>query len=388
MGIAVFFVSLFPCDYNIRDAAFVDLNDPPYRLFFFTGDTVPKQAVAMFEEESLRVLGGSNIIPEIVHVSRDRNHEAMRLYGFWDLQKPPAVILASPDGRSLSFPIPEGGTVDRDGFRRLLQETVSSSVREDILAHVIRSYAVLLLIEGPDQEENRLALDKLRQASREIRRVMRQLPKRIDDPPRIISIPRERNREERVLLWSLDINREEMDRAQIAILFGRGRLFFSPFESASVSAGDITDMLTIIGLSCDCGLDKQGLIGRGMPLRWDESLQAEVVQRLGFDAENPLVKREIAGILSTNNLDAGSGGILDGSLREPSQYRERAIAFGKKLGSSRIAPALSRRLGPQSSEGSRSGFNYLFPFLLAGLALAVILAGVFWIRYRASRERP
>jgi hypothetical protein len=146
-------------------------------------------------------------------------------------------------------------------------------------------------------------------------------------------------------------------------------------------------MLTIIGLSCDCGLDKKGLIGQSVPLRWDESLQEAVVKYLGFDAENPLLKREIAGILATNNLDTESGEVLGGSLKELGQYRERALAFGKKLGSSRISPALSQKFSPQSSGRSRSGFNYLVPLFLAGFVLTAILVGAIYIRNRANRER-
>jgi hypothetical protein len=155
-----------------------------------------------------------------------------------------------------------------------------------------------------------------------------------------------------------------------------------------IDASEITDMLTIIGLSCDCGMDKQGLIGPCMPLRWDVSLQAEVVKYLGFDAENPLLKREIAGILAANNLDQESGEVLGGPLRELGRYREKVLAFSKKLGSSRISPALSRKFGPQSSGKSRSGFNALLPLLLAGFVLTAVLTGVITIRIRAKRERP
>jgi len=383
-----FFAGAFPCDYNIRDAGFVNLDDLPYRLYFFIDDKTPVKSIEGFKEESRRVLNGSNILPVIVDVSRDRNHKAMEHYRFWDLQDPPAFILASPDQRTLLLPIPNDMTVNQDSIQKVLQNAVSSSAREDILAHIVKAYAVLILIEGPDPEENRLAFEKIKQASQRINSVMSQLPKRIEAPPHIIVIPQDRTTGERIFLWSLNINTGDMDRPRIAVLFGRGRIFYSPFESASVSASEITDMLTIIGLSCDCGLDKKGLIGQSIPLRWDENLQTEVVKYLGFDAENPLLKREIAGILAANNLDTESGEVLGGSLWELGQYREKALALGKKLGSSRISPALSQKFSPQSSGKSRSGFNYLVPLLLAGFVLTAILVGVIYIRVRANRERP
>jgi len=223
--------------------------------------------------------------------------------------------------------------------------------------------------------------------AQKINSVMSQLPKRIEAPPHIIVFPQNRTTEEKIFLWSLDLNTEDMDRARIAVLFGRGRLFYSPFESTLASVSEITDMLTIIGLSCDCGLDKRDLIGQSIPLRWDESLQKDVVKYLGFDAENPMLKREIAGILTENNLDTESGEVLSGPLRELGQYREKVLAFSKKLGSSRISPALSQSLSPQPSGKSRSGFNTLVLFLLVGFVLTGVLVGAIYIRIRAKRDK-
>ncbi len=388
MCIMWFFVGIFPCDYNIRDAGFVNLNDLSYKLYFFIDDKTLAKSIEVFKEESLHVLSGSNILPVIVHVSRDRDHKAMEHYRFWDLQDLPAFILTSPDQRTLPLHIPNDITVNRESIQKVLQNAVSSSVREEILAYIVKAYAVLILIEGPDPEENRSAFEKIKKASQKIDSVMSQLPKRIETPPHIIVIPHDRTMGERIFLWSLDLNSGDMDRARLAILFGRGRIFYSPFESALVSASEITDMLTIIGLSCDCGLDKKGLIGQSIPLRWDENLQTEVVKYLGFDAENPLTKREIAGILAANNLDAESGEALGGPLRELGQYREKALAFSKKLDSFRISPALSQRFSPQSSGRSRSGFNYFVLLLLAGFVLTGVLVGAIYIRIRAKRERP
>jgi len=387
-SIAWLFVVVFSCEYNIRDAGFVNLDDFPYRLYFFIDEKIQARSIEVFKEESQRVLNGSNILPEIVDVSRNRDHKALEYYRFWDLKDLPAFILTSPDQRTLPLPIPDDMNIDQDSIQVVLHNAVSSSVREEILAHIVKAYAVMILIEGPNPRENHLAFEKIEQASRKINLVMSQLPKRIEAPPHILVIPHERTTEERIFLWSMGLNAADMDRARIAVLFGRGRVFYSPFASASVSASEITDMLTIIGLSCDCGLDKKGLIGQSMPLRWDESLQAEVVKYMGFDAENPMLKREIAGILSANNLDSESGEVVDGPFRELGQYRERAMALGKKMGSSRISPALSQKLNPQSSGRSPSGFNYIILFLLAGFILVAILSGVIYMRNRARRERP
>jgi hypothetical protein len=381
-------LSIFPCEYNIRDAGFVNLGDLPYRLYFFIDDKTPSESIEGFKAESRRVISGSNILPVIIHTSRDRDHKALEHYRFWDLQDTPALILESPDQRTLPLYIPKNRMVNRESTRKALQSAVSSSLREETLSHIVKAYAVLILIEGPDPEENRAALEKIKQVSRKINSVMSQLPKRIEAPPHIIVLPQDRAPDEKIFLWSLGINPEDMGRATIAILFGRGRIFYSPFESALASASEISDMLTIIGLSCDCGLEKKDLIGPSIPLRWDETLQAEVVHYLGFDAENPLLKREIAGILTINRLDAESGEVLSGPLKELGQYRETSLAFRKKIGSSRISPALSQKLSSHSSQKPRSGFSYLVPLLLAGLVLTASLVGALFIRNRAKRARP
>jgi hypothetical protein len=64
------FLTLFPCDYNIRDAGFVDLNDSPYRLYLFIDDAIPPEIIEAFKQESQRILNGSNIRPVVIDVSR------------------------------------------------------------------------------------------------------------------------------------------------------------------------------------------------------------------------------------------------------------------------------------------------------------------------------
>ena len=178
-SILCFFVGAFSCDYNIRDAGFVNLDDSPYRLYFFIDDLTPAKSIEAFKEESRRVINGSNVLPVVVHIARDRDHKAMEHYRFWDLQDRPALILTSPDQRTLPLYLPDDQTVSGESIRRILQNVISSSVREEILANIVKAYAVLILIEGSDKAENQSALEKIKQASLKIGSVMRQLPKRI-----------------------------------------------------------------------------------------------------------------------------------------------------------------------------------------------------------------
>ncbi len=376
-----------PCEYSIRDAGFVALADPPYSLYFYIDDRTPATDAVYFEEISRSMAWESNISPMIVHVSDQKSHRAMDYYRFWEIQALPALILVSPGGRSLRLPLAPGPEMFKESLWLEVEKAASSPLREEILEHIVKSYAVILLIEGRDAGENLSARKKIEQAARNLASFMSQLPKRIEAPPHTMILPAEAVQREKILLWSLDVDPESRKSAQIAVLFGRGRILYSPFENEAITVADLTAILSIMGLSCDCGLDKRGMMGLRIPLRWDPTVQAEVVKQLGFDAENPLIKREIAGILSAENFMEGAGEEDEQKIRQLGLYRERAMAFEKKFASTRISPAQSQRLDSARSRLNRSGFTTFVP-LLAGLLLGfTILVGMILIRRRARQNR-
>ncbi len=376
----------FSCEYNIRDAGFVDLSPQCFHLYFFIDDQTSPEHITHFQKATRIMLYDSNVEAEVVDITRHQDHRAMDYYRFWDVQKSPALILVSPDLRSLALPLAGKGDILNESIRQEVANTVLSALREEILSHVVASYALIVLIESPDQAANQAALAKINEAAGKIALLMRQLPKRIDEAPQVLRLSPERSAREKVMLWSLDLQAGDQAKPQIAVLFGRGRVLFRPLESQAVTASDLFNMLSVLGLSCDCGLDKRGMMEMFIPLRWDENMQAQVVRHLGFDAENPLIRREITGILSLDRFSADTGAAADSSSRIFSQYREGAVAFERKFGSERISPALTQELHASGSPAAGSGFDLVFPLLLGGALILIISAAALYLRHRAQQK--
>ena len=122
---------------------------------------------------------------------------------------------------------------------------------------------------------------------------MPQMPKTIENPPHLITVQRDKLQQEKLLLWSLGINTEDLDEPHAAIFYGRGRRFGPVLNGKGISTKNIYTLLSIIGLSCECGIDRLQLMGATIPIKWDSKKKSEVLSKLGFDAENPMVKTEM-----------------------------------------------------------------------------------------------
>ena len=119
------------------------------------------------------------------------------------------------------------------------------------------------------------------------------------------------------------------------------------------------NILSIIGFSCECGLDIKTMMGPLIPLRWGEKEQSNVVKYLGFDAENPIVKMEMANILSINlstyinnsdgNFEMGING-----------YSEEVVKNNNRSTNSRVSPSQLRNLTESNSDEFKSALNFKF----------------------------
>lgn len=297
---AILFSKSFACEYNVRDIGFIDLESSPYLLYLYVGDDTPPDFIATFKQTSLASLEESNVTSEIINVARQKNHPAMEYSRFWDLQSFPAMILVSPDGRSLVLPINASLKSLSEKLGDAVENIVSSPARAEMLERIIKVYSIILFFEGKDVNENNMIYEELNGAAQKIAEIMKQLPKRIEEPPYIIRISRESFVKEKILLWSLNLNEQEMDKPQTALIYGRGRQFGPMLSGEQITQRDMVNLLGMIGLSCECGLDRKWMMGALLPLRWEDKIQSDVVKYLGFDAENPSVRMEVSQILSSN----------------------------------------------------------------------------------------
>ena len=64
-----------------------------------------------------------------------------------------------------------------------------------------------------------------------------------------------------------------------------------------ISETNLVNILSIIGVNCECNRDISWVGGTLLPVKWDQKRQAQVARLLEFDPENPLVKLEVNRIL-------------------------------------------------------------------------------------------
>jgi len=288
---------LFACRYNVRETGFVDLAIRPYYLYCYISQGTPADITSSFKQISRAVLMDSNIETEIIDTDRQRDHPSMKYLDLWPIRSFPAAVLVSPDGQSLSVPITKPNQPFKLTLRSALENLVSSPKREAILQEVIKTYGVVVLIEGTDPQDNKKAQEAVSGAIVTISRQMEMMPKPIAYPPVLLVIDSRSIPGETILLWSLGLNADQISEPHAVVFYGRARWIGPLMKGEEISETNLTRILFVIGSDCECGLDMQWIQGTILPARWDAKMRARVVKTLEFDPENPLVKMEMSRIL-------------------------------------------------------------------------------------------
>ncbi len=362
---------VFGCIYNVRDIGFADLAPHPYRLFCFIQDNTPLRMTSALKQISYTTFLDSNIKMEIINVDLDKSHPAMEYFRFWEIELFPAAVLLSPTGRSLVLPLSSPHDSFDKAIRSSFTQAISSPIREEILDHIVMSYCVILLIEGKDEAENLKAYEIASSTTQKIAKIMGQLPKRIEAPPHIIVMPQESISEESVLIWSLGLDADRANKPHIAVIYGRGRRMGPLLMGEKITGNRLYKLLSFIGLSCDCGLDKKWMMGPLLPLRWDEKIRSDVVKLLGFDAENPMIKTEMSSIISLDLFKQAE----DDELRENlgdifDEYSEEVFGFDTEPNEERLSPAKYQELTSSETANPKSGLN--LKTILIGMCIIVL----------------
>lgn len=327
----------FGCAYTVRDVGFVDIGSVPYCLYF-QGDT-PESLKSSLNQISYAVFMDSNVEVKTINVGQGKP-QPDRLVDNPAISYPTA-ILVSPDGHSLALKISDPNKPFKETAWSALEDVVTSPKREEILSSAVKAYCAVLLICGKESAEKNLDAEKaVKDAIAELSRIMTQMPKSIEEPPRLVSIPPELFSQERILLWSLGLNEKDLNEPCVAVLYGRGRRLGSLLKGDQITVNGVFNVLSVIGESCECGLSKEWILGTMIPLRWDRKTQSDLAKRLGFDPENPAVKTEISQILATDTFSVG--GSQQGS--NFANYSEEAVKLEGGSTSNRISPAELHKL--------------------------------------------
>lgn len=266
------------CRYSIRDTGFVDLDTESYSLelahpaaFAAAARLYTQAAAGLFLEANVSFTAKESATP-------------------W-------LRLSDTGGRSLvlagGLPLP----TEANGIGRLLESAVASPRREDIHRESLQAYAVIVLVEGTDAADNRRVRAAIATASAAIARQMPSMPKPVEVPPQLVTIPVTEQGAEAVLLWGLGFEPRLSPEARVAIVFGRGRRLGEPLQGALINRTVLQERLAMIGQDCECDLDRAWLKGPVLPGRWDRELQQLAAKTLGFDPENPMVRTEVSRIV-------------------------------------------------------------------------------------------
>ncbi|MFH1741994.1 MAG: hypothetical protein ABIH23_23580 [bacterium] len=379
--LTVFFsLDVCACRYTVRDVGFVDIAPEPYQLYCYVQEDTPEDLVSTFKRISYAVLLDSNIQTEVVHIDHQKDHPAMEYREFWEIDTSPSAILVSPEGQSRVVPISDTGEPFSEAVWSALEEVLSSPCREEILRHIVKAYCVVLLIDGKDADKNNKAHGEVRTAMDRITQIMDQMAKPSGEPPHLIRISSESFSSEKVLLWSLGLLESDVEGPHVAVLYGRARRLGPLLKGEEITESRVFNLLSLVGASCECGLDREWMMGMLLPLRWDEDVRSQVVDLAGFDAESPMVKTEISQILSMGpSSTSGGQGTVDPLDDFLYGYREQTVELEPVPVVAVESPDLSfDESVPESPDtvAPRTSYNATL-FIISGMILLVLVIGAF-----------
>lgn len=284
------------CQYNVRDVAFVDLGDSPYRLFVFSKGEATKSLSESLEHSQNRLVE-SNIEAELVDLDSNAEHLAVAYLETAKVTTFPAAVLVSPDNRTLRLDDSDK-PLQADELDGLVQAIVESAVRKDIMARVLDVHSVMIVVEGDADAPNAETTKMAQEFIPRVEGILDVLPKPIDHPPHLIVLTREQAAKEKILLWSLDVDLQDESITQVAVLFGRGRRLGPVLRFPGDDERKFERSLAAVGQDCECGLDRSWMQGGMIPHVWSTETEKIALAKLKFDPGSPEVKTEIAQLLS------------------------------------------------------------------------------------------
>jgi len=288
---------VFACQYNVRETGFVDLGTEPYVLCGYVDGNTPADVTTAFKEVADAGLAQSNVVFRLVDIDKQKDHPAIKHFDP-NTQTVPCAVLISPDGQTKAIDVPKPGGL---GFEKLVglvvDRVVRSPVRSRLLAEAAKNYGAIMVIEGPNAEENEKAKKEAAAAIKAVKSQMEYLPKEIANPPSYIVMDANSVHSERILLWSLGLDASDVNEPLAIIVYGRGRWIGPLFRGAQVNEDDLASVLFVVGADCECGMDYRWLQGTMLPAKWDRKLHETAAESLGFDPENPMIKMEMSSII-------------------------------------------------------------------------------------------
>lgn len=298
--------NLVACKYNVRETGFADFGMQQFHFYGFINSETPKDIVNNFNQVCSSVFKDCNIVSEIIDVENQRDHIAQQYISQYNINSYPSAVLVSPDSQVFVIQFPVSKPISIKTMESVLGRIAYSPLRNAIIEKTIKTYGVILVIEGINQTENERVLESANQAINNIQEQMKFMPKAIEHPPEVLILTRENFQNEELLLWSLGLDVRNINNTYAAIIYGKARWIGPLLMGEDVNKSSLTNILSIIGMDCECGLDMHVMQGIKLPVKWDEKTHTRLVKHLDFDPENPVIKLDMNRILRKGH--AGSPG--------------------------------------------------------------------------------
>ena len=336
------------CRYNVRDIGFADLGSNSYYLFGYVNQDTPEQTVATFKQTVGRVLAESNVKFETVNIAKQKDHLAMKYFDSHKIKSFPAGILVSSDERSIIIPISASKNFQKT-LLASIETVVSSEKRSEIINQAIDNYGIILVIEGTNAQENNSIKQMAQRAIKTITGRMNSLPKPIAKPPVLLVLTQDSFSTEKVLLWSLGIDTENLTQPHTVVLHGRGRMIGPILKGKEILEKKLTYILSAIGADCECGLDRKWMQGDMIPLVWNSEIQTRAAKILGFDPESPMIKMEMSRIIGRGQIRNNDPfKDLETFVGATGGYRELVVSFESDNKQDTIPQTTAKQIPPQT----------------------------------------
>ena len=329
------------CKYSVRDVAFVDLTQESHAFLTISSGSVldavkariQPVATAVFLDSNIRTgwLSSEDAVNHPGFQSNQGRHSFNGAFLYRDGLKP--LPLMTPD---------EVNDVDASRYWSRMERAVHSPIRQQAVEHLLSAYAVILIVETKDVQENARVRLAAQSAAATLAKMIPEMPKPVDVPPQVVVVPYDMIQAEEAMLWGLEMTHLKPDKPQVAVLIGRGRRLGPTLKGDEITAGKLQQILAVAGQDCECELDRSWMQGPMIPVRWGPDRQQSAYNNLGFDPDNPLVKAEISRILArgknpirVNGTDS-IGSDLDMLLLG---YSEEVLSFDESTIESSPTPA-------------------------------------------------
>jgi hypothetical protein len=284
--LVMYVTSAEACRYTIREIGFSTLSKVTYVIYKINENSsfIPTQQSSSFSESNIKTFG--------LNLKDDTTNPIINFVKKQNLTLP-TYILVDPSGRMLPLVINEAN-------KTITETVLFSPIQKRLITELPTIYATVLLIEGTNFNENHLEKNRVLNTCKRIENIMPNMPKQVKIGPNLVVISKDNFQEEKVLLWSLGIEKIP-EHPIVFVLYGKGRVMGEKIDFEGIKEDNVYKHLSIIGADCECGLDRKWMLGYQVPLNWPKEVRQGLSDNLGFDVDNPMILTEMSRILAIEN---------------------------------------------------------------------------------------